>query len=257
MANVNQSLALAVNHYSKQFGVDIRIQGTCAYTNGKTITIPRLNINTQPRLAYGYIAHESAHIRYTDLSILQNKDIKDNFFLFNLFNILEDSRIEKIISKEYIGVYENLSLLNDYYEKDWRAFCNTLSAQEPIKVLFCFIQCYAQAYCQKFFSSRKRAALLFFHLKKRFDAKVLNRIALISKQCAKAKSSSDVLALCRQIYSILKHQCNAFKEKGGQSEMDSLKSNDALLTEYREIEQQKGLAQNEYQKRLIYRIISS
>ncbi len=252
MNNLVNALPIMVNNYSKLFGVSVRIQGTCAYTNGKVITIPRLDISdpTKARLAYGYLAHEASHVRYTDFALLEKTDLKNDFFLFSLFNILEDSRIEALIAKEYIGVYENLSLLNDYYEKDWRTFCNTLSAQEPIKVLFCFIQCYAQAYCQKFFSSRKRAALLFFHLKKRFDAKVLNRIALISKQCAKAKSSSDVLALCRQIYSILKHQCNAFKENGGQSEMDSLKSNDALLTEYREIEQQKGLAQNEYQKRL-------
>ena len=150
MNNLVNALPIMVNNYSKLFGVSVRIQGTCAYTNGKVITIPRLDISdpTKARLAYGYLAHEASHVRYTDFALLEKTDLKNDFFLFSLFNILEDSRIEALIAKEYIGVYENLSLLNDYYEKDWRTFCNTLSAQEPIKVLFCFIQCYAQAYCQ-------------------------------------------------------------------------------------------------------------
>lgn len=42
--------------------------------------------------------------------------------MFSLFNILEDSRIENLISKEFIGVYENIALLNDYYKKEWMDF---------------------------------------------------------------------------------------------------------------------------------------
>lgn len=252
MNNLVKALPIMVNNYSKLFGVSVRIQGTCAYTNGKVITIPRLDISapTKARLAYGYLAHEAAHVRYTDFALLERSDLKNDFFLFTLFNILEDSRIEALISKEYIGVYENLSLLNDYYEKDWRSFCNTLPTQDSIKVLFCFIQCYVQSYCQKFVSSRKRAAHLYFHLKNRFNAKVLRKIALIAKKCTKAKDSSDVLELCRLIYSLLKQQSNAFKDQSLKSQMEVLKENDALLTEYREIEHQKGLAQNEAQKRL-------
>ena len=212
MANVNQSLALAVNHYSKQFGVDIRIQGTCAYTNGNTITIPRLNINTQPRLAYGYIAHESAHIRYTDFSILQNKDIKDNFFLFNLFNILEDSRIEKIISKHYIGVYENLSLLNDYYEKDWQSFLKNLKNISLYKTILCFIQCIAQSHCQCFASSRSRAVILYTYLKNKIERKTLREITLQAKLTETTQSSEQVYKLSVNLEKIIRKNSNLLKK---------------------------------------------
>ena len=73
MNNLSNALPIMVNNYAKLFGVSVRIQGSTAYTNGKVITIPRLDIKNpiKARLAYGYLAHESAHIRYTDFSILK------------------------------------------------------------------------------------------------------------------------------------------------------------------------------------------
>ena len=105
--HLTNALPIMVNNYSKMFGVSVRMQGTSAYTNGKTITIPRLDINNpaKARLAYGYLAHESAHVRYTDFKLIKQEFIKEDLLRFSLFNILEDSRIESLISRDYIGVY--------------------------------------------------------------------------------------------------------------------------------------------------------
>lgn len=202
-----------VNNYAKLFGVSVRIQGSTAYTNGKVITIPRLDIKNpiKARLAYGYLAHESAHIRYTDFSILKKDKIKNNLFLFSLFNILEDSRIEALISKEYIGVYENLELLSDYYKDEWKSFCNTLNSISVLNVICAFIQCYSQSLCQKFRAARPKSTILYFHLRKRMDVHVLNRIGLLVKECATALDSEAVYKICLKIFSLLKNDKNGFK----------------------------------------------
>ena len=202
-----------VNNYAKLFGVSVRIQGSTAYTNGKVITIPRLDIKNpiKARLAYGYLAHESAHIRYTDFSILKKDKIKNNLFLFSLFNILEDSRIEALISKEYIGVYENLELLSEYYKDEWKSFCNTLNSINVLNVICAFIQCYSQSLCQKFRNARGKSAILYFHLRKRLNIHVLNKIGLLVKECSGAEDSETVYKICLKIFSLLKNDKSGFK----------------------------------------------
>lgn len=213
MNNLSNALPIMVNNYAKLFGVSVRIQGSTAYTNGKVITIPRLDIKNpiKARLAYGYLAHESAHIRYTDFSILKKDKIKNNLFLFSLFNILEDSRIEALISKEYIGVYENLELLSDYYRDEWKSFCNTLNSISVLNVICAFVQCYSQCLCQKFSAARSKSAILYFHLRKRLNIHLLNKIGLLVKECSKAEDSETVYKICLKIFSLLKNDKSGFK----------------------------------------------
>lgn len=220
------NLPLMVFNYAKMFGVTVRIQGSCAYTNGKVITIPRLDV-TKPnitRLALGYLAHESAHIRYTDFSILKKDKIKNNLFLFSLFNILEDARIETLISKEYIGVYENLELLNNYYKEDWTYFCKTLNSISVLNVVCAFIQCYSQCLFQKFECSKVKATLLYWHLRNRIDVHVLNKIGKLVQECSHAQDSESVYKICLKIFSLLKNSDN--KTFKGKNPVNSSEEND-------------------------------
>ena len=59
----------------KQYNITVEIGGTTAYTNGKTIHIPSLKIDTDEmyiNMTRGYVDHEAAHIRYTDFQLLQS-----------------------------------------------------------------------------------------------------------------------------------------------------------------------------------------
>lgn len=226
MNNLSHALPIMVNNYAKLFGVSVRIQGSTAYTNGRVITIPRLDIKNpiKARLAYGYLAHESAHIRYTDFSVLKKDKIRNNLFLFSLFNILEDSRIEALISKEYIGVYENLELLNNYYKDEWKSFCNTLGSISVLNVICAFIQCYSQSLCQKFTESRTKAALLYFHLRRRINIRDLNKIAALVKDCSLARDSEAVYKICLKIFQLLKN--DRFSFKGDDSILKQQEDND-------------------------------
>ena len=213
MNDFSQALPIMVNNYSKLFGIIVKMQGSVAYTNGKEITIPRLDINdpVKSRLAYGYLAHEAAHIRYTNFKLLNEDDLANDYLAFTLFNILEDSRIEALIAKEYIGVYENLYLLNNYYQKEWDKFCNILDTQQIFTILSSFIQAYSQVYCQKFASSRKRAAVLLWHLRHRIEKPILSSISKVVRQCAKAQDSEEILDRVKELIELIK-QLDFLKE---------------------------------------------
>lgn len=109
----NKSLMMQVHNYAKLWGVQVRVQGSLAFTDGTKITIPRFNTSDEHscRLACAYLAHESGHIAYSDFNLLSQIS-KEERLLYTLLNIVEDSRIERLMSKKWIGVYENLLMLN-------------------------------------------------------------------------------------------------------------------------------------------------
>ena len=110
---VNKSLMMQVHNYAKLWGVQVRVQGSLAFTDGTKITIPRFDTSDEHscRLACAYLAHESGHIAYSDFNLLSQIS-KEERLLYTLLNIVEDSRIERLMSKKWIGVYENLLMLN-------------------------------------------------------------------------------------------------------------------------------------------------
>ena len=110
---MNKTLTMQVHNYAKLWGVQVRVQGGLAYTDGTKITIPRFDTSDEHscRLACAYLAHESGHIAYSDFNLLSQIS-KEEKLLYTLLNIVEDSRIERLMSKKWIGVYENLLMLN-------------------------------------------------------------------------------------------------------------------------------------------------
>ncbi|MCR5625219.1 MAG: hypothetical protein K6G11_08275 [Lachnospiraceae bacterium] len=235
MFNSIAPMPIIVKNYARKFGVTVRMQGSLAYTNGKTITIPRLDI-TDPikaRLAYGYLAHESAHVRYTDFSILKRKEFKNNELMFSLFNILEDSRIENLISKEFIGVYENIALLNDYYKKEWMDFVKKANSKPVLNVLLSFIQVYSHCYFQKYECDYSKARQLYFLLKPRFNK--LNAVARLVKESTKAKDSLEMFKYCKKIYELISKA--EYKSNQSQNDLDTEERNDYLELKTKQVKQ--------------------
>ena len=148
----SSALLLTAKRYAQLFGVSLRVQGSTAYTNGKVITIPRFDYTNEykSRLAYGFIAHEAGHIKHTDFEILKRPAVKNSGFLFALFNILEDCRIEQLMSKMYIGVAENLELLNSYYKHEEQELMSKLDKVPIFNVYAIYVQCYGWVHWQKY-----------------------------------------------------------------------------------------------------------
>ena len=110
--DVLNCLPLLASILGDRYGVQVRIGGKEACTNGKVIHLPSLPMDCEPELlalANGFTDHEAAHIRYTDFGVLRTANL--NPVTFYLLNSLEDWRVEKKLSGIFPGCRKNLNWL--------------------------------------------------------------------------------------------------------------------------------------------------
>lgn len=105
--SLHRALPIVATALGRKFGVQVAIQGNRAATNGNTIVLPVLPDDRAVHdVAWGYLAHEAAHVRYTDFETYQKSGTSP---LRNaLTNTLEDVRIEKALAHEYPGTRETI-----------------------------------------------------------------------------------------------------------------------------------------------------
>ena len=110
--DVLNCLPLLASILGDRYGVQVRIGGKEACTNGKVIHLPSLPMDCEPELlalVKGFTDHEAAHIRHTDFSVLKAANLDP--VTFNLLNCLEDWRVEKKLSGIFPGCRRNLNWL--------------------------------------------------------------------------------------------------------------------------------------------------
>lgn len=111
--DILKSLPLLASVLGRQYGVQVSIGGTEAYTDGRTVHIPSLSLDADSEVlgfVRGYIDHEAGgHLRFTDFDALQAE------YLFPiekfLWNAIEDVRVERALSDIYPGCKANLEWL--------------------------------------------------------------------------------------------------------------------------------------------------
>jgi uncharacterized protein YegL len=107
-----RSLPLVASALGRKYGLKIIIGGTEAATNGDTIFLPALPLDSPPEmvaLARGFLDHESAHIRDTNMEQLKKAHL--NPLEHHLWNIIEDWRVEKVLGDHYPGCRQNFQWL--------------------------------------------------------------------------------------------------------------------------------------------------
>ena len=111
------ALPLIMGNYASSYGVNLFMYGNCAYTDGKNITIPRLDFfnKEEMNMAYGYVAHECGHIKYSDFGCIKNCQ---NEYFQNVLNALEDVRIEYCQSRNWPGLAKTFSFLVEKLEDE-------------------------------------------------------------------------------------------------------------------------------------------
>ena len=105
---IQGALPLVARAVGRRLDVTVEIGGSDAYTDGTHIQLPALPLDMSSEdvatLAFGYLEHEAAHVRYTDMD-----NFKPDNGLHQMFtNIFEDVRIEKALGEEYPGFAEDL-----------------------------------------------------------------------------------------------------------------------------------------------------
>lgn len=101
------SLPIYAQHLSEMSGVQVVVQGTSAYTDGTKVVVPFTD--QDPRLSFGYIAHETSHVRNTDMECFEKT--RSTPFRQSVLNILEDIRIERLSMEQYPGTEGDLNYL--------------------------------------------------------------------------------------------------------------------------------------------------
>ena len=78
--------------------------------DGRTIYLPRITVKTtedELKQLMDSTDHEVAHDRFSDFEILKQKDMERTKLLMFIWNFLEDSRVNVIEAREYLGFREN------------------------------------------------------------------------------------------------------------------------------------------------------
>ena len=121
MSVTMKAMPLVASMLGNKLGVKVVIGSSdTACTNGDTIFLPPLPVDDEGvlyPLVSGFIDHEAAHIRHTDLSVLEGKVLTpvEKY----LWNAIEDWRVEHEIIKRYPGCHEHfIWLIRHFFLKD-------------------------------------------------------------------------------------------------------------------------------------------
>ena len=93
-----QGLPIVASVIGQKLGIPVIVGGDQACTDGARIIVPNVESEAHKDVAYGYIVHEAAHIRYSDF-----ENHGESPLVHTIANILEDVRIERAIAREYPG----------------------------------------------------------------------------------------------------------------------------------------------------------
>ena len=115
---IQRALPMVARTVGRRLDVSVGIGGHDAYTDGKHIQLPALPLEAPDdelaTLAFGYLEHEAAHVRYTDMESFKPESALHKMFT----NIFEDVRIEKALGEEYPGFVEDLRGLTELLVRD-------------------------------------------------------------------------------------------------------------------------------------------
>lgn len=114
--HIIKSLPLLASVLGRKYGVQVRIGGDNAFTNGNVIQLPSLPLDcddTLLGLVRGLIDHESAHIRDTDFEALKAANLTP--LDKHIWNTIEDWRVENVLAAVYPGCRENFQWLIKHF----------------------------------------------------------------------------------------------------------------------------------------------
>lgn len=114
------SMAMLAGLMSRKYNITIQVSGDGAYTSvdhdtGKvSINIPAIEYDDDKYLGYirGYIDHEVGHVKYTRhdklYEALEGAGNSTQILRKNIWNILEDTYVERMMMQDYAGCGRNL-----------------------------------------------------------------------------------------------------------------------------------------------------
>lgn len=191
-----------------KLGVKINVEGSTAFTDGERVTLPALNVDEDKGLrevAWGYLAHEAAHIRFSDFGIA--KIASSRPIRLKILNILEDIRIEKAIQAIYPGTKASLDKVVDYLLVEQPIPVDIdVSKVHPGFILTWFLQDYLRVNILKQRALAANATQAEAALDKAFSAGVVTRLFGLLSDFDRCQSTEACLNLTDSIITMLEEE---------------------------------------------------
>ena len=201
---LKNALPIVAAAYGEKFGVKVLIQGQDAFTDGERIVIPTANPDDPhyQQIAWGYLAHEAAHIRHTNFDMVQKASSKP--IRKALLNIIEDVRIENELAKDYPGTRRSISQVIEYMV-DTQQMCvpEQLEPASNLQAWLLFrLRCH--------FLGQKALTPLYQAVDERvrqlFPAAAMSRLSAMLTAVPSLASTGEVLKLVDAIVAMLKEE---------------------------------------------------
>ena len=201
---LKNALPIVAAAYGEKFGVKVLIQGQDAFTDGERIVIPTANPDDPhyQQIAWGYLAHEAAHIRHTNFDMVQKASSKP--IRKALLNIIEDVRIENELAKDYPGTRRSISQVIEYMV-DTQQMCvpEQLEPASNLQAWLLFrLRCH--------FLGQKAMTPLYQAVDERvrqlFPAAAMSRLSAMLTAVPSLVSTGEVLKLVDAIVSMLEEE---------------------------------------------------
>ncbi|EKO3646353.1 VWA domain-containing protein [Vibrio metschnikovii] len=216
---LKNALPIVAAAYGEKFGVKVLIQGQDAFTDGERIVIPTANPDDPhyQQIAWGYLAHEAAHIRHTNFDMVQKASSKP--IRKALLNIIEDVRIENELAKDYPGTRRSISQVIEYMV-DTQQMCvpEQLEPASNLQAWLLFrLRCH--------FLGQKALTPLYQAVDERvrqlFPAAAMSRLSAMLTAVPSLASTGEVLKLVDAIVAMLEEE-----SRPPQDESDADSGND-------------------------------
>ena len=202
---LQKALPIVGSALGRKMGVRVEVAGHRACTDGECIWLPAFDPQRpeQQLLCWGYLAHEAAHVRYTDFFL----DYEGSALRRRLTNLLEDIRIEKAISQEYPGAAFSLAEVVRQLVAEGRLGAPKKS-DPPVKVLNDSLLAILRSGVLGQRALEQEAIKAHEVMKACFPKQVLDSLNGLLKQVPNLNSTREALALADQIIALIQNLSN-------------------------------------------------
>ena len=219
----NNALPIIANSLADTLGVKVMLNAGRAATNGNVIYLPSLDARKEAsrRLALGYIAHESAHVRFSNFKLKFKSPLEKH-----LDNILEDIRIEKSITEVFPGCQGYLAdTVSELVATGGFGFETTEEGATPTTLMqqYMLYQLRQNVLGQQAISDLAQKA--DEELTKAVRAGMKVRLDALMYQVEDCESEAEVLELVRAIIKMMEDEAKKEEEKEKEQEQSSQDQN--------------------------------
>ncbi|MGZ8172954.1 MAG: cobaltochelatase CobT-related protein [Methylobacter sp.] len=202
---VRQSISIITKILSGK-GIKVTQSGTKAFVESvkgvpERINIPYIPDNATDELMLainGFLDHEVAHVLFTDFEVSQKEAFLDES-VFQIYNAIEDCRIEKCMRARFAGSRTNLDgvskfFIEKYVQPEFEKAKASGDEQEMISSLFCVaVRAWSE---QEVFQTYMRD-------KWPFVKSLEDKIAAATPKIARVQSTQEAIDLAHEIHQLL------------------------------------------------------